>query len=322
MGDAIGRVYAARWFPPESKARIEAMVGELKAAFARRIDALAWMAPETKLRAKKKLANLKIEVGTPDRWRDYSRLVIVRGDAFGNARRMAAFEYQRNLDKLGHPTDRAEWWLTCTPQTVNAFNAGSLVKLVFPAGFLAAPEFDPNADPAVNYGAIGVTIGHEISHSFDDQGAKRDELGRLRTWWTAADVKAFKAATSALADQFDGYEALPGVHLQGRLELGENTADLAGLLAAFDAYHASLGGKPAPMVDGFSGDQRFFLAYAQDHRWLFREAMLRQIIATDPHAPDEYRTATVRNVDAWYPAFDVQPGQKLYLPPDRRVRIW
>ena len=322
MGDAIGRVYAARWFPPEAKAKIQSMVGELKAAFARRIDQLTWMAPETKVRAKKKLANLKIEIGTPDHWRDYSRLAIVRGDAFGNAQRAAAFEYERNLAKLGRPTDRSEWWLTCTPQTVNAFNAGSYVKLVFPAGYLAPPEFDPNADPAVNYGAIGTTIGHEISHSFDDQGAKRDELGRLITWWTPQDLKAFKAATAALAAQYDAYEPLPGVHLQGRLELGENTADLAGILAALDAYRASLHGQPAPVVDGFTGEQRFFLAFAQGHRWIFREAMLRQVIATDPHAPDEYRTDTVRNVDPWYSAFEVRPGQKLYLAPDQRVRIW
>jgi putative endopeptidase len=193
---------------------------------------------------------------------------------------------------------------------------------MFPAGFLAPPSFDPGADPAVNYGAIGSVIGHEISHSFDDQGAKLDEEGRLVNWWTQADVDAFKAATSRLAGQYDAYEALPGVHLQGRLELGENVGDLGGLAAALEAYHASLGGKPAPVIDGLTGDQRFFLGNAQSKRWLFRDTMLRQVIATDPHAPDRYRAFTVRNLDDWYNAFDVKPGDKLYLAPSERVRIW
>jgi putative endopeptidase len=322
MGDAIGKQYAAQYFGPEAKAKIEAMVAELKAAYARRIDGLDWMAPATKVRAKAKLANLKIEVGTPDKWRDYSKLTVVRGDAFGNAHRAAAFEYERNLADLDQPVDRAQWWLTLTPQTVNAFNAGSLIKLAFPAGFLAPPMFDPAADPAVNYGAIGTVIGHEISHSFDDQGAKLDEQGRLITWWSPADTKAFEASTGALAGQYDAYEALPGVHLQGRLELGENVGDLGGIVAALDAYHASLGGKPAPVIDGLTGDQRFFLAYAQAHRSIMREPLLRQIIATDPHSPDRYRSYNVRNVDAWYTAFDVKPGDALYLAPDKRVRIW
>ena len=205
---------------------------------------------------------------------------------------------------------------------MNAFNAGSLIKLAFPAGYLAAPAFDPDADPAVNYGAIGTIIGHEISHSFDDQGAKLDETGHLIDWWTPADVKAFEASTAKLAAQYDAYEPLPGVHLKGRQQLGENVGDLGGLAAALEAYHASLGGKPAPVIDGLTGDQRFFLAYAQTHRSIMRDALLRQIIATDPHSPDRFRSYNVRNIDAWYAAFDVKPGDKLYLAPADRVRIW
>ena len=322
MGDAVGKSYAAKYFGPEAKAKIVALVADVKAAMAKRIDGLDWMAPATKARAKVKLANLKIEVGTPDKWRDYSALKIVRGDAYGNAQRAAAFEYDRNLAEMALPVDRAQWWLTLTPQTVNAFNAGSLIKLAFPAGFLDAPFFDPAADPAVNFGAIGTVIGHEISHSFDDQGAKLDEQGRLITWWSEADVKAFEASTGRLAAQYDAYEPLPGVHLQGRLQLGENVGDLGGLAAALEAYHMSLGGKPAPVIDGLTGDQRFFLAYAQSHRSLYRDAMLRQIVATDPHSPDRFRTYNVRNIDAWYEAFGVKPGDKLYLAPADRVHIW
>ena len=322
MGDAIGREYAAKYFPPEAKAKIEAMIGELKAAYARRIDGLDWMAAPTKVRAKTKLANLKIEVGTPDHWRDYSKLTIVRGDLLGSVQRANAFEYNRNLAKLGQPVDRSAWSFSTTPQTVNAFNSGALIKLEFPAGFLSPPYFDPAADAAVNYGAIGTVIGHEISHSFDDQGAKLDEKGRLITWWTPADTKAFEAAVGRLAAQYDAYEPLPGVHLQGRLQLGENVGDLGGLASALDAYHHSLGGKPAPVIDGLTGDQRFFLAYSQAHRGVLREATLRQLIATDPHSPDPYRAANVRNIDAWYDAFGVKPGDKLYLAPADRVRIW
>ena len=322
MGDAVGKSYAAQYFPPEAKAKIEDLVGEVKAAFARRIDRLDWMAPQTKARAKLKLANLRVEVGYPETWRDYSALNIVRGEAFGNSQRAAEFEYARNLVEMEKPVDRAQWWLTLTPQTVNAFNAGPLNKLAFPAGFLAAPWFDPAADPAVNYGAIGSVIGHEISHSFDDQGAKLDEQGRLIAWWTPADLKAFEASTGKLAAQYDAYQALPDLKVNGRLTLGENVGDLGGLAAALDAYHASLGGRPAPVIAGLTGDQRFFMSYAQSYRTLMREPFLRQIIATDPHAPGQFRSYEVRNFDAWYTAFDVKPGQKLYLAPADRVRIW
>lgn len=322
MGDAIGREYAAQYFGPEAKTKIEAMIDELKIAYGHRIDGLDWMAPQTKVRAKVKLANLKIEVGYPDQWRDYSKLSVARDDLFGNIQRANAFEHDRQLAKLGKPVDRAEWGISTTPQTVNAFNQGALIKLEFPAGFLSPPYFDPLADAAVNYGAIGTVIGHEISHSFDDQGAKLDEKGALKTWWTAADIKAFDTSTGRLAAQYDAYEPLPGVHLQGRLQLGENVGDLGGLVAALEAYHASLGGKPAPVIDGLTGDQRFFLSYAQAHRGILRDAYLRQIIATDPHSPDPFRAANVRNLDAWYAAFNVKPGDKLYLTPADRVRIW
>ncbi|MBV9843377.1 MAG: M13 family metallopeptidase [Sphingomonadaceae bacterium] len=322
MGDAIGRVYAERWFPASSKTAMERLVGEVKVAMAGRIDRLAWMAPATKARAKVKLANLRVEVGYPDHWRDYSGLTIVRGDALGNLQRANAFEYDREIAKLGRPVDRSEWGIYATPQTVNAFNAGQLNKLIFPAAYLAPPEFDPNADPAVNYGGIGATIGHEISHSFDDQGAKLDEQGRLANWWTPADLAAFKRYTEALAKEFDAYEPLPGLHVNGHLVLGESVADLAGLVAALDAYHASLHGQPAPVLGGLTGDQRFFAAYAQSWRTLWRPEMLRVLVTTDPHPPSEYRADTVRNLDAWYEAYAAKPGQKLYLAPNDRVKIW
>ncbi len=322
MGDAVGHEYANRYFPPAAKAQVEAMIGQLKAAFDRRIDTLAWMAPETKLRAKAKLAALKIEVGYPDHWRDYGTLKLVPGDLYGDLARVTAFEQAYQFGKLRQPVDRSEWGLNTTPQTVNAFNYGSLLKLAFPAGYVAPPFFDPAADPAVNYGAIGSTIGHEISHSFDDQGAKLDDKGRLIRWWTPADTAAFAKSTGALADQFAAYEPLPGLKENGRLTLGENVGDLGGIVAALDAYHASLGGKPAPVIDGLTGDQRFFMAFAQAHRWIYREDFLRQLIATDPHGADPFRADTVRNLDEWYAAFDVKPGDKLYLAPDQRVRIW
>jgi len=322
MGHAVGHEYASRYFPPEAKAQVEDMIDQLKTAFDRRIDTLTWMAPETKVRAKAKLAALKVEVGYPDHWRDYSALKLRPGDLYGNVGRVGGFEQDYQLAKLARPVDRAEWGLNTTPQTVNAFNYGSLLKLAFPAGYVAPPFFDPAADPAVNWGAIGTTIGHEISHAFDDQGAKLDDKGRLIRWWTPADTDAFRKSTTALALQFAAYEPLPGLKENGLLTLGENVGDLGGLVAALDAYHASLGGKPAPVIDGLTGDQRFFMAYAQAHRWIYREDFLRQLIATDPHGADPFRADTVRNLDEWYVAFDVKPGDKLYLAPADRVRIW
>jgi putative endopeptidase len=320
LDEDVGQLYVARHFPPSSKARIEVMAGQLKAAFGRRIDALDWMAPATKASAKEKLAALKVGVGYPDRWRDYSGLRVVRGDAFGNAERADLFELHRNLAKLGQPVDRSEWVMS--PQTVNAVNLPAMNALNFPAAILQAPYFDPERPLAMDYGAIGATIGHEVSHSFDDQGSQFDAAGRLSNWWTDADRKHFEEASARLVKQYDAYRPFPDLHVNGTLTLSENIADVAGLAAAYDAYRLSLGSEPSPVVAGLTGDQQFFLSYAQSWRDKTREPALRRRIIEDGHAPDEYRADTVRNIDPWYPAFDVKSGQALYLPPADRVRIW
>jgi predicted metalloendopeptidase len=320
LGEAVGKLYVTHYFPPADKAAIEDMVRHLIAAFAIRIDALEWMAPETKVQAKAKLAALKVGIGYPDHWRDYSRLRVVAGDAYGNQQRVEMFEYQRNLAKLGTAVDRSEWCMT--PQTVNAVNLPAMNALNFPAAILQPPYFDATRPAAMNYGAIGATIGHEISHSFDDQGALFDASGRLRNWWTPQDFAHFKASAAQLVAQFDAYRPFPDLAVNGRQTLSENIADVAGLGAAYSAYRASLGDAPAPSLDGFSADQQFFLSFAQSWRAKYREPILRQIIITDGHSPDQYRAATVRNLDAWYAAFDVKPGQALYLAPAERVRMW
>ncbi len=320
LGEAVGQIYVERYFPPAAKARIEEMVGHIKAAFGRRIDALDWMAPATKATAKAKLATLRVGVGYPDKWRDYSLLEIVKGDAFGNVQRAEVFEYRRNLAKLGQPVDRTEWVMN--PQLVNAVNLPVMNAMNFPAAILQAPYFDPQRPVAMDYGAIGGVIGHEVSHSFDDQGAQFDEQGRFRNWWTAEDHAHFAAAGAQLVRQYDAYRPFPDLGVNGKLTLSENIADVAGLSAAYDAYRLSLGGKPAPVVAGLSGDQQFFLSFAQSWRLKVREAALRRQIVEDGHAPDEYRADTVRNLDAWYQAFDVKPGQGLYLEPKDRVRVW
>ena len=320
LGDAVGKLYVARYFSPQEKARAEAMVRNLIAAFAQRIDKLDWMAPETKTRAKAKLAVLKIGVGYPDQWIDYSELKILPGDALGNAQRAESFETRRNLAKLGKPVDRSEWVMT--PQTVNAVNLPVMNAMNFPAAILQPPYFDPNRPAVMDYGAIGATIGHEISHSFDDQGALFDATGKLQNWWTPADFAHFKESARRLARQYDQYRPFPDLALNGQQVLSENIADLAGLAASYDAWQLSLNGKPAAVVDGFSGDQQFFMSYAQSWRDKTRESALRQQVITDGHAPAEYRADTVRNLDAWYRAFDVKPTEKLYLSPDARVRIW
>jgi len=320
LGDAVGQLYVAKYFPAQSKAEVSAMVDTMKVAFEKRIDGLDWMAPETKAEARRKVEVLKVGVGYPDRWRDYSGLKIVRGDALGNVQRSELFDYQTTLAKLGQPVDRGEWVMT--PQTVNAVNLPMLNGLNFPAAILQAPNFDSSNDAAANYGAIGATIGHEISHSFDDQGAQFDSQGRLRNWWTPADFDHFQKAGAALALQFDGYKPFPDLGVNGKQTLSENIADVAGLAAALDAYHASLGGKPAPVIDGLTGDQRFFLAYAQSWLSYARDAALRQALVTDGHAPARYRALTVRNLDAWYDAFQIKPGDPLYLAPDQRVKVW
>ena len=296
------------------------MVGNIKAAFANRIDAIAWMAPATKAEAKKKVETMEVGVGYPDKWIDYSGLAVDPHDAYANKQAAELFRYKQQLAKVGKPMDRREWWMNA--QLVNAVNLPVQNALNFPAAILQPPFFDAKADPAFNYGAIGAVIGHEISHSFDNNGAQFDSSGAMRNWWTQADKAKFEAAGKALAAQFDQYEPFPGLHVKGELTLGEDIADVAGLAASYAAYHASLGGKLAPVIQGFTGDQRFFIAFGQVWATKMREAALRQRIATDGHAPGQYRALTVRNLDPWYQAFGVQPGAMLYLAPDKRVGVW
>ena len=319
LGDAVGKIYVQRYFPPRAKAEAQEMVRNIVAAFRGRIDRLEWMSPDTRAKAKAKLDTLYVGIGYPEHWRDYSTL-IVDGDALGNAKRAEMFRYRVSLAKLGKPVDKTEW--SMTPQTVNAVNLPLQNALNFPAAILNPPFFDMDADPVDNYGAIGSVIGHEISHSFDDQGSQFDASGKLANWWTPEDFAHFESAGERLAKEFDAYEPLPGLRVNGKLTLSENIADVAGLEAAFDGYRAANGGKPAPEAQGFTGDQRFFLAFAQAWRSKQRPEALRVRLMTDGHAPGEYRAATVRNVDAWYDAFGVKPGEKLYLAPDARVRVW
>lgn len=320
LGDAVGKIYAAKYFPASSRTEIQGMVKNIVAAFDTRLAALPWLAPATKEEARKKLKVLIVGVGYPDAWRDYGALEIRADDPVGNLERARLAEYRHQLAKIGKPVDRNEWWMT--PQTVNAVNLPVQNALNFPAAILETPYFDAKFDAAANYGAIGAVIGHEISHSFDNLGADFDSSGKLHNWWTPGDLKHFEEAGAALAAQYDAYEAFPGLHLNGQQELGENIADVAGLTAAYEAYRKSLNGKEAPVIDGLTGDQRFFLAFAQSWRTKMRDKALRARIATDVHAPAMWRVQTVRNLDAWYSAFKVEPGQKLYLAPDKRVHVW
>jgi putative endopeptidase len=320
LTDDVSRIYVAKYFPPATKAAADDMVRNIIGAMNARIERLDWMSPETKVKAHAKLAAFTPRIGYPTQWRDYSALSVKPDDAFGNALRAAHWAHQYNVTKLGKPIYRWEWGLT--PMTVNAQANPTLVAITFPAAILQPPFFDPSADPAVNYGGIGAVIGHEMSHHFDDQGSKFDATGRLTQWWTDADVAKFKALSQRLVDEYDRYEPLPGFHVKGALTLGENSADLAGLNSAYDAYHNSLGGREAPVIGGMTGDQRFYLGWAQVWRRNYREANLRQRLLTDPHAPSNARANIVRNMDPWYQAFGVQPGQKLYLSPADRVRIW
>ncbi|UVO49174.1 M13 family metallopeptidase [Sphingomonas sp. SUN019] len=320
LGEDVGQAYVAKYFPPESKAAADDLVKNVIAAMGDRLRKLEWMAPETKTKALAKLAAFTPKIGYPTKWRDYSALQIQRGDLVGNVARANAFDFQRDLNKLGQPIDRTEWFMT--PMTINAYANPPMNEIVFPAAILQPPFFDPKADPAVNYGGIGAVIGHEISHHFDDQGRKYDPSGKLADWWTPQDVARFKVFTDKLVAQYDAYEPLPGQHIQGGLTLGENIADLAGLTVAIDAYHKSLGGKKAPVIDGTTGDQRFYLGWAQVWRTKFREPALRQQLLSDPHSPGHYRALTVRNLDPWYAAFGAKTGQTTYLSPEQRIRIW
>ncbi len=317
---AVGKLYAEKYFPAAEKARAKAMVANLIAAFGHRIDHLDWMAPATKTQAKAKLAVLKVGVGYPDKWPGYDGLEVKRGDAYGNAERAALFQYREEIAKLGRPVDRSEWVMT--PQTVNAVNLPVMNAMNFPAAILNPPFFDPKRPASMDYGAMGAIIGHEISHSFDNQGALFDARGRLHNWWTPADFKHFEASAQQLVKQYSSYKPFPDLAINGQQTLGENIADLAGLAVSLDAYHRSLHGRAAPKVGGFTGDQQFFVSFAQGWRSKLRDPVLRNRILTDGHAPGQYRAYTVRNLDPWYAAFDVQRGQKLYLAPAERVRVW
>ena len=320
VGEAVGKEYVAHYFPPASKAAIDDLVRNVRAAMSDRLGKLEWMAPETKAKAIAKLAAFTPKIGYPDTWRDYSSLTIKRDDLVGNALQANRFEFGRQLNKLGKPIDRGEWLMA--PMTVNAYANPTMNEIVFPAGILQSPFFDAKADPAVNYGGIGAVIGHELSHHFDDQGRKYDPTGKLADWWTPQDVERFKAFADKLIRQYDAYEPLPGQHVQGALTLGENIADLAGLTVAYEAYQRSLRGKAAPVLDGVTGDQRFYYGWAQVWRTKYRDAYLKQILLSDTHSPGHERANIVRNLDPWYAAFKAKAGEKLYLAPEERVRIW
>lgn len=321
LGEAVGQLYVERHFPPQAKAKMEALVENLRTAYAQRIDRLEWMTPETKALAREKLAAFRAKIAYPGKWRDYSGLAVRADDAFGNAVRSSVFDWQRDLGRLGKPSDRDEWRMT--PQTVNAYYNPVFNEIVFPAAILQPPFFDAEADPAVNYGAIGGVIGHEMGHGFDDQGAKSDARGILRKWWNPRDEAAFKLLGNRLDEQYSSFTALPGLNVNGRLTLGENIGDLGGTSVALAAYRLSLDGRPAPVLDGFTGEQRFFLGWAQVWRSLYREERLRNLVMTNPHSPPQFRVnGVVRNIDAWYEAFDVGPERKLYVADPERVRIW
>ena len=321
LGESVGKVYVARYFPPETKSKAMAMVTNIRDAMRGRIENLVWMGPATKSKALEKMDRLGLKIGYPDQWLDYSALQMKPDDLYGNVMRSGVFQWRREVARFDKPVDRTEWGMT--PQTVNAYYHLFNIEIAFPAAFLQPPFFDPDADPAVNYGAVGAVIGHEITHGFDDQGRKADAFGVLTDWWQPEDDAKFKVQAARLTAQFDAFEPFPGVKVQGALSLGENIADLGGLKMALDAYHASLKGAPSPVIDGFTGDQRVFLGYAQAWREKAREDFTRRQMASDSHAPSFYRVmGPVRNIQAWYDAWGVGPGDKLYIPPEQRVNIW
>jgi putative endopeptidase len=321
LGEAVGQLYVKVYFPSAAKAQALDLVENLRKSYSRHFQNVPWMTPQTRKVAQEKLATFRPKIAYPDKWRDYSSLEVRSCDAFGNQVRAEVFEWQRELRRIDQPTDRDEWGMT--PQTINAYYNPTFNEIVFPAAILQPPFFDPHADAAVNYGAIGGVIGHEMGHGFDDQGAKSDARGILRTWWLPEDTASFKKLVDKLAAQYDTYEALPGLHVNGRLTLGENIGDLSGMTMAYEAYRLSLHGKQPPVLNGLTGDQRFFLAWAQAWRGLIRDEKLRNQVTSNPHSPSQFRVnGVVRNVDAWYSAFHIKPGDKLYLPPDQRVHIW
>jgi len=320
LGDDVGKIYAQRYFSPEAKAQAQAMVTNIIEAFRKRIDALDWMAQSTKDEAKAKLSTLYVGIGYPETWIDYSAYDVKADDLFGNIWRGRLFLYHRDVDRLGKDVDRHEW--SMDPQTVNAVNLPLQNALNFPAAILQPPFFDPDAPAAHNYGAIGSVIGHEISHTFDTEGSTFDSKGRLRDWWTPEDLAHFKAATAKLAEQYNQYQPFPDLHVNGEQTLAENIADVAGIAASHDGFIASLKGQTPPMQEGFSGEQQFFISFGQNYAAKSRDAALRQQVMVDSHSPAQYRSDTVRNIDAWYAAFDVKPGETLYLAPDQRVKIW
>jgi putative endopeptidase len=321
LGDPVGELYVNAHFTQQTRDKARALVENLRKAYSKRIDSASWMAPETKKEAQAKLAALVAKIGYPDTWKSYATVKIQAGDLVGNDNNLAMWSWNDDVGKLGKPIDRAEW--SMTPQTNNAYYSPRLNDIVFPAGILQPPDFDPAADPAANYGAIGATIGHEMSHAFDDQGRKSDGTGMQRDWWTPADAERYIGQSNKLVEQFNGYEPLPGNHINGQVTLGENTADLAGLRIAYDAYKLSLGGKEAPVIDGLTGDQRFFLAFAASWKEICRPETERHRLLSDVHSPAKFRVnGIVRNMDEWYAAFDVQPGDALFLKPEDRVRVW
>lgn len=321
LGEAVGQVYVERHFPDDSKTKMDALVKNLRVALDERLDTLEWMGEETKAQAHDKLEKFTPKIGYPEVWEDYSSLEIVRGDPYGNAKRAGQFRWQESIKRLGGPIDRTEWGMT--PQTVNAYYNSTLNEIVFPAAILQAPFFDPEADPAVNYGGIGAVIGHEIGHGFDDQGSKSDGDGRLRNWWTDTDRANFEKLTEKLGAQYASYEPIEGFPINPQLTMGENIGDIGGLAMAYRAYKLSLNGKEAPIIDGYTGDQRFFLSWAQVWKRVAREESIKRQIETDPHSPARYRVnGVVRNMDAWYEAFGITPDDALYLAPEDRVQIW
>jgi len=321
VGELVGRMYVEKHFPPESKAKMQALVANLRSSLKQRLEQSTWLGDDTRKRALEKLGTFVTKIGYPDEWKDYSGLDVRRGDLIGNVKRAQLWDWRRDIERLDQPVDRNEWYMT--PQRVNAYYNPLNNEIVFPAAILQPPFFDPSADDAVNYGGIGAVIGHEIGHGFDDQGRKFAADGSLEDWWTEADATAFTAQTSKLIAQYSSFEALPGLNVNGAITIGENIGDLGGLNMSLHAYKLSLNGKPAPIIDGLTGEQRFFLSWAQIWRAKYRDEALRVQVLSDPHSPSQFRVnGAVRNMDEWYQAFDIKPTNRLYLPPDQRVKIW